>query len=96
MKQYVIIARDGQDDEAWKRRTTTRPVHLEAARKLKTNNNFIIGGAMLNEDGQMKGSVKILQFETAEQFQDWYNHEPYITKGVWQTIEVHPFRVADV
>jgi uncharacterized protein len=96
MKQYVIIARDGPDEGALDRRMETRPVHLEGARKLKANNNFVLGGAMLNKEGLMKGSVMILQFETEEQFQYWYNNEPYITKGVWQTIEVHPFKVAEV
>jgi uncharacterized protein len=96
MKQYVIIARDGQDDAALERRMTTRPIHLEGARKLKANHNFVLGGAMLNEAGQMKGSVMILQFETEDQFQHWYKNEPYITNGVWQTIEVQPFRIADV
>jgi uncharacterized protein YciI len=96
MKQYVIIARDGNDEAALHRRMETRPVHLEGARQLKTDNHFIVGGAMLNDDGQMEGSVMIVQFQTEEQFQNWYKHEPYITAGVWKTIEVKPFRVAEV
>jgi uncharacterized protein len=96
MKQYVIIARDGTDDQALDRRMETRLVHLAGASRLKANNNFIIGGAMLNDAGQMEGSVMILQFETETQFTDWYKNEPYITNGVWKTIEVKPFRVADV
>ena len=96
MKQYVIIARDGADDQALNRRKEVRPVHLAGAAKLKANNNFVIGGAMLNEASQMEGSVMILQFETEEQFQYWYDNEPYITGGVWKIIEVKPFKVAEV
>lgn len=96
MKQYVIIARDGSDEHALERRMEVRPVHLAGAAKLKANNNFVIGGAMLNDAGQMEGSVMILQFETEEQFNDWYKNEPYITGGVWKTIEIKPFRIADV
>ena len=96
MKQYVIIARDGKDEKALDRRMETRPVHLAGARQLKTDNHFVLGGAMLNGAGQMEGSVMIVQFETEEQFQTWYNNEPYITAGVWKTIEVKPFRVAEV
>ena len=96
MKQYVIIARDGKDDEALNRRMNVRPVHLAGAAKLKANNNFVIGGAMLSDTGQMEGSVMIVQFETEDAFTSWYNSEPYITGGVWQTIEVKPFRVANV
>ncbi len=96
MKQYVIIARDGNDEQALERRMEVRPVHLAGAAKLKANNNFVIGGAMLNDAGQMEGSVMILQFETEEQFNEWHKNEPYITGGVWKTIEIKPFRVADV
>ena len=96
MQQYVVIANDGDDSEASERRKKVRPYHLAGAKKLKENNQFITGGAILNEDGQMTGSVMILQFETVEDFQNWYSHEPYIKEGVWQTIEVKPFRIAEV
>jgi uncharacterized protein YciI len=38
----------------------------------------------------------IVQFETKEDFQKWYDNEPYITGGVWKEIVVKPFRVAEV
>lgn len=96
MKQYVIIARDGTDDQALNRRLNARPAHLAGAARLKENNHFVIGGALLGDNGQMEGSVMIVQFETADQFTDWYDNEPYITGAVWKTIEVKPFKVADV
>lgn len=96
MKQYLIIAQDGKDDETLERRKNVRPDHLVGARKLKENNNFVIGGAMLDDDGNMRGSIMIVQFESHEDFQKWYDNEPYITQGVWKTIEVKPFRVAEV
>lgn len=96
MKQYVIIAQDGNDEQALERRQVARPVHLAGAKKLKDNNNFVLGGAMLDDDGNMRGSVMIVQFETAEDFQHWYDNEPYITGGEWKSIEIKPFKVANV
>ena len=96
MKQYLIIAQDGKDGEALNRRKEVRPLHLIGAKKLKENNNFVIGGAMLDDEGNMRGSIMIVQFETQDDFHRWYDNEPYITGGVWKTIEVKPFRVADV
>ncbi|MEO6316413.1 MAG: YciI family protein [Chitinophagaceae bacterium] len=96
MNQYVIIARDGTDEDAPRRRMDIRPVHLAGAAKLKASNNFVSGGAMLNEEGQMEGSVMIVQFETEDQFQKWYAAEPYITGGVWKNIELKRFKVANV
>jgi uncharacterized protein YciI len=96
MKQYVIIAKDGDDADAQERRKTIRPLHLAGAKILKERNQFVTGGAILNEAGEMTGSVMIVQFETDEEFQEWYKQEPYIKNGVWKKIEVNPFRVAVV
>jgi uncharacterized protein len=94
MKQYVIIAYDGDDTDAQERRKTIRPLHLAGAKLLKERNQFVTGGAILNDAGEMTGSVMIVQFETDEEFQEWYNQEPYIKNKVWKTIDVKPFRVA--
>ena len=96
MKQYLIIAQDGKDEAALDRRKKVRSVHLAGAKKLKENGNFVIGGAMIDDDGNMRGSIMIVQFETKDDFQEWYDNEPYITGGVWKEIEVKPFRVAEV
>ncbi|NCU03461.1 MAG: hypothetical protein GXC73_05690 [Chitinophagaceae bacterium] len=96
MQQYVIIAQDGTDEEALERRMQVRPFHLAGAKKLREQNNLVIGGATLDEEGKMRGSIMIVQFETKEEFEHWYANEPYIKDGVWKTIEVKPFRVADV
>ena len=63
---------------------------------MKENNNFIIGGAILDDAENMRGSVMIVQFETEDDFKNWYSNEPYITGGVWKVIEVKRFRVAEV
>ena len=96
MLQFVIIARDGIDVDATQRRLAVRPAHLDGARKLKATNNFIVGGAMLNEDGQMNGSVMLVQFDTEEEMKQWLENEPYVTGKVWETIEIRRFKVADV
>lgn len=96
MQQYIVHAWDGPDEKALERRMTARPAHFDGARKLKTEGHFILGGAMLNEDGKMIGSTMVLQFETKEQLQQWINSEPYIAGKVWEKIDIYPFRVADV
>ena len=96
MKQYLITAFDGTDENAFERRMKVRPFHLEGAKKLKENGNFIIGGAMLNEEEKMIGSTMILQFENSSELQDWIDNEPYILEKVWQKFEVKPFRIANV
>ena len=96
MNQYLITAHDGTDENALERRMSVRPLHLEGAKKLKENGNFITGGAMLNDEGKMIGSTMILQFENPEELQNWIDSEPYIQQGVWDKFEVKSFRVANI
>ena len=96
MLQYVVHAWDGTDDTAIDRRLNARPAHFDCARKLKAENNFILGGAILDEAGKMIGSVMIVQFETEEKLNDWLKNEPYINGKVWEKIDIRPFKVAEV
>lgn len=96
MQQYLIYAWDGDDEQALERRMNARPAHLNGARQLKTNGNYVLGGALLNDDKKMIGSTMVVQFETPEQLKEWMDNEPYIVNKVWKKIEVHPFKVADV
>ena len=96
MLQFVVIAEDGTDPEALDRRMAVRPDHLKGAKRLKEENHFILGGAMLDKEGKMNGSVMVVQFESEEGLKEWLNSEPYITGSVWQRIQVRPFKVADV
>jgi uncharacterized protein len=96
MLQYLILAHDGTDTEAQERRMKVRPLHFETARELKHHNRFITGGAILDDNGKMIGSMMVVQFETEDDLLYWMKNEPYITGNVWHSIEVKPFKVADI
>jgi uncharacterized protein len=96
MKQYVVYAFDGSDNDALKRRMTARPFHLETVKQLKANGNFLIGGAILDSSEKMIGSTMVVQFENDDDFQKWFKNDPYNTMGVWQKVEINPFRVATI
>ena len=96
MNQYLVTAYDYVNEEALRHRMSVRPHHLDGARELKANGNYIVGGAILNDEGNMIGSVMIVQFETEEELQAWQQKEPYITQKVWETVDIKPFRVAGV
>ncbi len=96
MKQYLVLGRDGKDENALDRRMQQRPLHFETARSLKAKDRFIKGGAMLDEEGKMIGSAMMVQFESEEELHAWLENEPYISGKVWESYEVIPFRVADV
>jgi uncharacterized protein len=92
--QWLIIARDGSDEGAPERRQAARPAHLENAARLQEQGHLLIGGALLDEDGRMIGSAAVAQFGTRDDLDAWLRTDPYVTGGVWQEIEVIPYRVA--
>ena len=96
MKQYVIHAFDGKDSEALSRRLAVRPAHFENMSPYKAAGNFILGGAMLDDDGNMIGSTVVMQFESDEAFQAYLDSEPYIQNKVWVDIKIYPFKTATV
>lgn len=96
MNQYLVTAYDFTDTEAFNRRMNARPHHLDGVRDLKEKGNYVVGGAMLNQEGKMIGSTMIVQFETEEELEAWKRNDPYVTQGVWETVDIKPFKVAGV
>jgi len=96
MNQYIITGYDYTDEGALYRRMTVRQHHLDNLKHLKETNNYILGGAVLNDDGKMIGSVMIMQFETEEGLEAWKQGEIYITEKIWESVDIKPFRVATV
>jgi hypothetical protein len=92
--QWLIIARDGRDADAPARRQAARPAHLANAARLQAAGHLLIGGALTDEAGAMIGSAAVAQFATRAELDAWLASDPYVTGGVWQQIEVLPYRVA--
>jgi len=94
MKQYLVTGYDYTDEGALERRMNIRPHHLDGVKQLKANGNFIAAAAFLNDEGNMIGSVMMLQFESEEQLDAWKLAEPYVTQNVWESVDVKPIKVA--
>ena len=92
--EYLILAYDGEDSEAKSRRLAAREAHLAKARALKDRGNFVCGGALLDDDGNMIGSTLYMDFEKREELDQWLETDPYTVGGVWVKIEVKPIRLA--
>jgi uncharacterized protein YciI len=94
MHQFLVIAYDGTDPEAKARRLAARPAHLEGVRPLLESRQMLVGGAILDEAGEMTGSATIVEFPSRAELDAWLAADPYVTGDVWRRIEVRPFRVA--
>ena len=92
--QFLVIAKDGSDEEALERRKRTRPTHLASIGPLVDSGNLLVGGAILDDAGDMIGSMLLVDFPDRTGVDAWLAADPYVTEGVWREIEVTPFRTA--
>jgi uncharacterized protein YciI len=92
--QFLVIAKDGTDDEAPARRRAARPSHLASIQPLVDAGNVLVGGAILSADGEMIGSMLLVDFPDRAGVDEWIGGDPYVTGDVWREIEVTPFRTA--
>jgi len=90
MMQFVVKALDGEG--MLEKRMEVRPLHIEGMKKL--GSHIICAGGLLDDEGKMKGSVLVVQFESREALDDYLAQEPYVKANVWQKIEVERINVA--
>ncbi len=94
--QFLLIAYDGTDPDVLDRRLKVREEHLQKIAWLKKSGKFLFGGAILDETGKMIGSTILYEFTDRQALDERLKDEPYITKGVWEKVEIKPFRLAKI
>ena len=90
--QYIITAYDGAD--MLEKRMAVRTCHLENMSKV--DGKVICAGGLLDDNGKMKGSVLVLDFDSREKLDEYLAGEPYIVERVWEKVIVEPMNVVIV
>ena len=91
--QFLIIAKDGNDEDALDRRMAARADHIKYSDFALQTGEQIVGAALLGKNDEMRGSAMIVEFENVEKLQEWLDHEPYMTGNVWKDIDVIPCQI---
>ena len=73
------------------KRMAVRPRHLEGMKKL--GKQIICVGGLLDDEGKMKGSALVMEFENRAALDEYLKNETYVTEGVWEKIEVEVMNV---
>jgi uncharacterized protein len=94
--QFLVIAYDGTDPGALDRRMKVREEHLQNTGILKQRGEFKCGGAILDDDGKMIGSMIVYDFPDRRALDEYLKNEVYFTRGVWEKVEIKPFRIARI
>lgn len=80
--------------EVTKPRRVARTRHFESIQPMVERGELRAAGAILDDGGDMIGSVLLTDFPTRTELDAWLAREPYVKEGVWQQIEIKPFRLA--
>lgn len=95
---YVILGHDAPG--TLDRRLETRPAHVARLRELCDEARLLVAGPCPAIDAPdpgpagYTGSVVIAEFASLEAARAWADADPYLAAGVYERVEVRPFRQA--
>ncbi|RIY01390.1 hypothetical protein D3218_08510 [Aureimonas flava] len=93
--QFALIARDRAEPGTLDRRLAARQEHMEGIRRGKADGSIIDGGALLDAEGRMAGSVILCEFPDRAALDAYLASEPYRREAVWGDVEILEFRRID-
>ena len=87
--QFIIKAYDGPN--MLEKRMEVRPQHLEGMARL--GKHIVCAGGLTDEQGKLKGSALIVDFDDEAGVKEYLESEPYVVAGVWKDITCEPLNV---
>jgi uncharacterized protein YciI len=91
--EYVVVAFDGTDSEALSRRMAVRSSHIKLGDEMRDEGKLLFAFGITNDEGNLCGSVMILNFDSDIELNKWKAEEPYIVGDVWKDIKIHTGKV---
>lgn len=93
---YAILGRDVPNSLDLRKRV--REAHLERLQTLLSEGRVLLAGpfpAVDNDDpgaAGFSGSLMVVDFPDLAQARAWAEADPYMTEGVFASVEVYPFK----
>jgi uncharacterized protein YciI len=93
---YVVLARDVADSLPL--RAPVRSAHLARLQALRDEGRLLTAGPIPSVDAEdpgeagFNGSVIIAEFDSLEDARAWADADPYKEAGVYDSVEVAPYR----
>lgn len=91
---YVIYALDAPDSAAL--RAANRPAHLARVKALHEQGRMAMVGPLPridapSLDGGVAGSLIVAEFDSLSEARAWIDADPFVTSGVYASVDVRPF-----
>lgn len=89
MPHYVVHALDAPGKA--EARVANRPAHRTRLREHSHPLKVRIGGPLLNDSGQMCGTMLLIEAATRADVEVYLAEDPYTLAGVYQAVSIHAF-----
>ena len=86
--QFVAICKDKENSEHL--RLENRGAHIEHLKKIKPH--LLLAGPFLTDTGRMCGSLLVFEGLSKEEIETWLQDDPYSKAGLFQSVELTPFK----
>ncbi|MGI3170888.1 YciI family protein [Pseudooceanicola sp. C21-150M6] len=93
MQQFALICRDAPG--VLEKRLAARAEHMAGLKVEKAAGRIVDGGAIIDDDGNMAGSVVLCAFEDRAGLDAYLEREVYAREGIWGDIEIVPLKIVD-
>jgi uncharacterized protein YciI len=91
---FVLIGDDHTDPGAPARRIATRPRHIENLIAWAKAGKLILSGPRMPDDATTTGSLQFFDVADRAEMDAYLAVEPFQQDGVWEHVNILPFRVA--
>lgn len=90
---FTIIARDSTAEGTLARRMAVRDEHLRRVDELRREGRIVDGGAILDDKGDICGSVVICDYPDRQALDAYIESEVYVREGIWENIDILEIRL---
>ncbi len=93
---YFIHARDTTD--SLEKRKSARPDHIARLTALRDEGRLLVAGPLPAIDAEdpgpagFTGSMVVVKFDSLGEAQAWAEADPYVAAGVYEQVDVYPYK----
>ena len=93
---YAIVGHDTPN--SLDKRIAARPAHVARLQALQTEGRLLLAGPFPAVDAidpgaaGFTGSLIVAEFSSLQAAQEWANADPYISAGVYSSVDIKPFK----
>lgn len=93
LMQFMVVAYDGKDEQAAQRRHDSQRAHRELGYDMIAGRQILFSTALLDDNGDTIGSMRVMEFPSRKELDEWLEYEPYVINEVWKDIEIRPCKM---